>query len=896
MHETWWRSRMSLAALSIALASFLGIEVPTAHAEGRASGLYVVGDGTVTLEFDPAALDAAGLRFVVREQGAGDAGGHVDNVITLVVQDSSEMTIDVSDGVARGIAGGSIDTCGAILMTARDAQAVIGNLRVNATDPALMTLADTLGQSSAPSEVFELTLLEVELLRSARDVVLTAEVRVSDRWAAAHDLPELSTRVVGLMVVEVGVASMRDAKAPVRSCGRKGGCYDRAGSVAATGSDVIVADLQGVMRYRAEGDITSYAVATNACNIGTARANWIAGTNQHPVIIMDAYRLKGDRFEQIGQSWVKHGFYAVSQSLCGSCTDATNGTQLGVGCSDPYSAYLNGVQTNMSPRTMVNPQTGEFPFDALTPSWIGPAATTESERRIQIHHDDLDPALNDGARYFIQGFYIHPDDCTAGTDENNASYREVAVFVPSPGIYKLVIRSPNDPPPAACDPAPLFYTQCQQPAIRAWQDADNSVVETDARVPNEGLFILAAKAKELDTGIWRYAYALQNYNSHRSGQAFRVPFPDGAIATNVAFHDVDYHSGEPYAATPWDAVVGGSAITWSGESWITRCYGGDNDQQPCVCPGDPPGDGCIVTDQCPGSAVCDANGLPVGCSKLAVGMCRDQANAHRFDTIYNFSFDANVEPATTKVRIDLYRPGFPKYITAETIGPRMDLIDCNGNTVPDACDLDCGRTECVPPCGQSTDCDANNVPDECEADCNENDVADSCDLANGTSNDCNGNYVPDSCEADCDGDGIPDDCDSVEDTDQDGITDCFDLCPNTTPPNSCVCPPNRCCFFPDNPTQCIVGFTREQCLSFPGARPDCVEPPCNNGCLLGDVDGDGDLDLSDARELQRCHSGSIGGLDYVTPSPVCQALFDFDKDVDIDLFDYQAFHDQSKGP
>jgi hypothetical protein len=65
--------------------------------------------------------------------------------------------------------------------------------------------------------------------------------------------------------------------------------------------------------------------------------------------------------------------------------------------------------------------------------------------------------------------------------------------------------------------------------------------------------------------------------------------------------------------------------------------------------------------------------------------------------------------------------------------------DCNGNLVPDSCDLVAG----VP------DCNANGVPDSCDVaggqDCNANGQPDACDLAAGGS-DCNGNQQLDSCE------------------------------------------------------------------------------------------------------------------------------------------------------
>ena len=63
--------------------------------------------------------------------------------------------------------------------------------------------------------------------------------------------------------------------------------------------------------------------------------------------------------------------------------------------------------------------------------------------------------------------------------------------------------------------------------------------------------------------------------------------------------------------------------------------------------------------------------------------------------------------------------------------------DCNGNAVPDECDI-AGDT--------SEDCQPNGVPDEC-------------DIAGGTSDDCNENDIPDECDmADCDGSPWCDDC------------------------------------------------------------------------------------------------------------------------------------------
>lgn len=69
--------------------------------------------------------------------------------------------------------------------------------------------------------------------------------------------------------------------------------------------------------------------------------------------------------------------------------------------------------------------------------------------------------------------------------------------------------------------------------------------------------------------------------------------------------------------------------------------------------------------------------------------------------------------------------------------------DCNGNLMPDSCDVLFGTAH---------DCNANQVLDECELstgtafDCNANGSLDECDIANGTSHDFNSNGIPDECE------------------------------------------------------------------------------------------------------------------------------------------------------
>ncbi|MDQ3800330.1 MAG: hypothetical protein M3384_12840, partial [Acidobacteriota bacterium] len=114
------------------------------------------------------------------------------------------------------------------------------------------------------------------------------------------------------------------------------------------GPDVVVGDLAGLAQFGASsGTQVGLAVGTDSCNFGTVDLNWFANpNNDHPVIPQNLYRMRGgstndERFEQIGQSQVKHAFTALTQNLCALGCNGVGGTRLGSGCSDPYSASLN---------------------------------------------------------------------------------------------------------------------------------------------------------------------------------------------------------------------------------------------------------------------------------------------------------------------------------------------------------------------------------------------------------------------------------------------------------------------------------------------------------------------------------------------------------------------------
>lgn len=322
---------------------------------------------------------------------------------------------------------------------------------------------------------------------------------------------------------------------------------------AQVGPDVIVGDIDEIVRFTGKRDPVGLAIGTWSCNIGDMPLAWEYETPRHPVIAQNMYRLKDGRFEQIGLSWLKHGYYALSENLCfDDCQGNEHGRELGVHCADPYSGDVNGDVFELGPRTPVNASTGEFEF----PYRFRYGAL--KQRRLMVEKIDLDPARNPGAMYFVEGHYVTADDAAWGNDDNNASWRRALVYNRRNRTRILI--------------DPRFETVRTEPAILAWAAADPQVQVAVVDVPDDGRFYVAGTAKPAGQDRWAYEYAVFNYNSHRAAQAFEVPLPDGALLENPGFHDVAYRSkegegGEGLSGQDWPAAHTSTGVRWAAETF-----------------------------------------------------------------------------------------------------------------------------------------------------------------------------------------------------------------------------------------------------------------------------------------------------------------------------------------
>jgi hypothetical protein len=437
------------------------------------------------------------------------------------------------------------------------------------------------------------------------------------------------------------------------------------------GPDVWVARLTDVAYYGTVGGINAYAIGTDACNQGDVPVQWIASNNTHPVIGQNIYRLKNGRFEQIGQSWLKHGFSSTNSGTCGTCTSPPlGGQQLGVGCSDAYGAGLNGSQGGVGPRSEVNSTTGAYPY----PFTEGPQVTS-TDVRLQVFTSDVDPAQNAGALYFGEAHYVTADDArwTAGTTPatnglNNASFQRMtfANTTSAPALVGGSIRT-------------------KVPAIQAWKDADPAVtlvpadyIDTSLGAPGiVARFWVGAKATDNGNGTWHYEYAVYNMNADRAGADFVVPVGNGAVISNIGFHGIFAHSGEPYPNTSTNP-----------SNWVGTVSAGQIRFAP---------------------------------TQSFIPPAGDNVNALRWGTLYNFRFDSTTPPTTANATLALLKPGTGgSSVTATGIpapaavpGRTCDSLDFNNDGNIEPSDVDAyfsilGEGPCLPIGTTCNDLDFNN--------------------------------------------------------------------------------------------------------------------------------------------------------------------------------------------
>ena len=384
------------------------------------------------------------------------------------------------------------------------------------------------------------------------------------------------------------------------------------------GPDIVVGDIPSMLQAGSASGQVGLGMATTSCNNGDQPVHFFALPNtDHSVVSQNLYRMSGgatndERFEQIGEAWVKHTFGADQGNDCNfGCTPYPDQTALGVGCSDPYGASENATYSLLGSRAWINPFTGAFPS---TPANHTGHVHTGTSHRVLVNASDLNTTLNTGATYYAEAQYDTPQEyawCQAHPGQcnmyNNATYRRYNVTGTTSFTFSAVGSAVR-----------------MTPATNAWSGATSVTVEPDPGV--DGRAFLIYKVSGPNAGLWHYEYAIHNQNLDRSIQSFTVPLGCGITISNVGFHFPPNHPGFANDGTvgntgfknaPWNTTQTATDLTWN-----TDTFAGNQN-----------------------------------------------ANAIRFATMYNFRFDSDRPPQAATGTIGFFKTGSPMTVAIQAPSP-----------------------------------------------------------------------------------------------------------------------------------------------------------------------------------------------------------------------------------
>jgi hypothetical protein len=584
----------SLAGLLLALLGpVAGAGVPIERAaSGVATAVVPTAEGSLSIRPNPDMLARLGLRFEGQPRGRDQFRSALRVVEPLVVE--------LGDGAPTRVASGKVAATGLRLRS-----------RSGHRSPAVWlvprgqldwNLVDAKGGIWFS---IEHGMRSPDIARDGLRLV-TADLRVGPALAAWRRLAvrdELIGNVGLRLPLAVDAASPATKGAVAKSCAAPN-WPGTPGYV----TDVSLVDINrvDVLRCRRlggggtcdgpggdEGEVVYVPSATlrNRLEADAADVPWYTkfsgnlppyGNDQHPYLVWSFYRLDAEgRIEQLARSGLKHAF-ATANELCNDATCPTNGNILGRACQDLYNAGSNDAAFLLAPRTELIPATGVWGrcgsvFDDVINADNSPGCDGIQDPgvafdgytfRMVLRETTIDPALNSGASYYVDAWYVVRDDVDIF---NTMGHRSLQPNYAS-GAWRVGALGP-------------FQTGA---VIERWLEAAGATESTslgEASVA-EGRVRVAARVLRLPDGRYRYDYAVMNFDfsrvatdpgtsepnlrilSNRGFSAIEVALPDGAGVDATEFRD-----GDPNAANDWAGGAVPDAWRWTAPPGVTFDWG-----------------------------------------------------------------------------------------------------------------------------------------------------------------------------------------------------------------------------------------------------------------------------------------------------------------------------------
>lgn len=330
--------------------------------------------------------------------------------------------------------------------------------------------------------------------------------------------------------------------------------------------DGSVSDIGSLQTLAREGlfptGSSALAAGTTVCNGGSAPIAWSAPmAPAHPVFAFTIVRESQGRLRQISKpGFVRHGFFALPQNSCDTCTNASGSSALHAGCSTSNSASVHGDRFWLAPADEVDPWLGTWtPECSLFDAGLQPvdgqqcdgvrsltidqtAALGGLEHRVMVADAELAQA---GTFWFSAQLVIAGEPVAARLD--NLATR---CFTPlwTGASWNFGAAQPT----------------LAGSVLERWSSVD--LVAQNTNGSDDGRVWVAVDVQPVSAGLWHYEYALQNADNARGCAALRIPFGAGTTWADFGFADVDGNPVNDWTASFSDGqlTVGAAsnALTW----------------------------------------------------------------------------------------------------------------------------------------------------------------------------------------------------------------------------------------------------------------------------------------------------------------------------------------------
>ena len=295
--------------------------------------------------------------------------------------------------------------------------------------------------------------------------------------------------------------------------------------------------------------------------------------DQHPYLIWNLYRINADgSIEQIGRSGVKHAFVTTN----GSCLDACHEPHvLGRGCTDTYGSGNNDSPWDMGPRSEIVPAKAVWGRcgSIWDPDCDGDDDGNDNDdwtQRMKVRESQVASTAQPGASYIMDSWYLAREDIDI--------YNSMATISGTPnysgGLWTFSGQS----------------NYRLGAAIDRWVDPGNPPANAHSSelAVNEGHAKVAVKATDLGEGVWRYDYAVMNFDfaravlqgqgagngpdprvvSNRGFDSFSIPLPSSQEVIASTFSNGTFDN-----AAPWVLDTSADRATWTAPEGATLDWG-----------------------------------------------------------------------------------------------------------------------------------------------------------------------------------------------------------------------------------------------------------------------------------------------------------------------------------